>query len=182
LKGWGNEPFLQSTIDGEIEFPDDLTKLDKWLKHPPDIFCAPSKWTYYAESRWLRVISQEDLSERLNRNYKLGGIKKIIPLKRSSSGHINHLLIEGTKGTAEIEKENLIRAIALGRLRSTNFIVEGYGKSSGLPKYFIFWGAGWGHAVGLCQSGAAGMADKKYAYPDILKKYYKDTYIKREGL
>ena len=80
---------------------------------------------------------------------------------------------------AEIEKENLIRGIALGRLRSTNFIVEGYGKKSGLPKYFIFWGAGWGHAVGLCQSGAAGMAEKKHTYSDILKKYYKDTYIKK---
>jgi len=179
LKGWGDIPYWQGVTDGETEPPKDLVELDRWLKHPPDIFCAPSKYTYYAESRWIREIGQEELSERLNRNYKLGGIKKIIPLKRSNSGHINHLLIEGTKGKAEIEKENLIRGIALGRLRSTNFIVEGYGKKSGLPKYFIFWGAGWGHAVGLCQSGAAGMAEKKHTYSDILKKYYKDTYIKK---
>ena len=179
LKGWGDVPYWQGVMDGETEPPRDLVELDRWLKHPPDIFCAPSKYTYYAESRWIRVITQDELSERLNRDYKLGGIKKIVSLKRSSSGHINHLLIEGTKGKAEIEKENLIRGIALGRLRSTNFIVEGYGKKSGLPKYFIFWGAGWGHAVGLCQSGAAGMAEKKHTYHDILKKYYRDTYLKK---
>lgn len=179
LKGWGDVPYWCGVVDVEIDFPDDLTKLDKWLKHPPDIFCAPSKYTYYAESRWMRVITQDELSEQLNRAYNVGGIKKIIPVKRSKSGHINHLVIEGTKGNAEIEKENLIRRLVLGRLRSTNFIVEGYGRSSGVPEYFIFWGAGWGHAVGLCQSGAAGMAEKGFKYPEILKKYYKNTYIKK---
>ncbi|HAX61482.1 MAG TPA: hypothetical protein DCX95_02840 [Elusimicrobia bacterium] len=179
LKNWSDVPYWQGVPCGDILPPVNSAELDRWLKHPPDIFCAPSKYTYYAESRWMRVVEQKDLADWLNRNYKLGGIKKIIPLKRSPSGHINHIRVEGTKGNADIEKENLIRGLTFGRLRSTNFIVECYGKSGGLPKYFIFWGAGWGHAVGLCQSGAAGMAEKKYAYPDILKKYYKDTYLKK---
>lgn len=179
LKGWGYEPFLLGTIDGSGEFSLSLAGFEKWIKNVPDIFCAPSKHTYYAESRWIRIITQEELRERLNRNYNLGGIKRIIPLKRSKSGHINHLRIVGTKGEIEIEKENIIRSIALGRLRSTNFIVEGYGEISGLPEYFIFWGAGWGHAVGLCQSGAAGMVEKGYNYDEILKKYYKGVVIKK---
>jgi SpoIID/LytB domain protein len=84
----------------------------------------------------------------------------------------------GREGEIEIEKENVIRSLALGRLRSTNFIVEGYGTDSGVPKYFIFWGAGWGHAVGLCQSGVAGMSEKGYSYQDILKQYYTGAEIK----
>lgn len=180
LKGWGDEPYLSGIIDGDvISFPKDLTEFELWIKHPPDIFCAPSKYTYYTESRWIKVTTQDELSEILNRSYNLGGIKKIIPLKKSRSGHINHLKIEGTKGMVEIEKENLIRAIALGKLRSTNFIVEGYGTKKGLPQYFIFWGAGWGHAVGLCQSGAAAMAEKGFKYDEILKKYFYGARIKK---
>ncbi|MEW6557441.1 MAG: SpoIID/LytB domain-containing protein [Elusimicrobiota bacterium] len=181
LNGWSDEAYLQGVIDAEIRFPTDLVHFDKWIKHPPEIFCAPSKYTYYAESRWIRVVSQEELTEQLNQTYNPGSIKKIIPIKRSASGHINHLVIEGTNNKIEIEKENLIRQIVLGRLRSTNFIVDCYGKKNGLPEYFIFWGAGWGHAVGLCQSGAAGMAEKGYKYHEILKRYYKDTYIKKLG-
>ncbi|MFH1260068.1 MAG: SpoIID/LytB domain-containing protein [Elusimicrobiota bacterium] len=182
LKGWGIVPYLFGVIDGELNFPKDLTGLEHWIKYPPDIFCAPSPYTYYAESRWIRVISQDELETFLNRNYLLGGIKKIVPLKRSESGHIKLLELTGTKGIVEIEKENLIRDIAFGKLRSTNFTVEGYGMTeTELPRYFIFWGAGWGHAVGLCQSGAAGMAAKGFKYDQILKKYYQNTNLKKMG-
>ena len=181
LKGWGDEPFLIGIYDGDAMQPSGPASYDAWIKHAPDgIFCKPSKYTYYAESRWIRVISQEDIKERLNRTNALGEIKKIIPIKRSKSGHINCLRIEGTKGSVEIEKENVIRMIAPGRLRSTNFIVEGYGGTTdGIPELFIFWGAGWGHAVGLCQSGVAGMTEKGYNYDQILKKYYKDSAIRK---
>ncbi|MBN1383726.1 MAG: SpoIID/LytB domain-containing protein [Elusimicrobia bacterium] len=184
LKGWVHVPYLKGVIDADPSvhsLPDNLEQLTEWLKHPPDIFCAPSKYTYYAESRWIRIIGQDELKEWINRRYKIGGIKKIIPKKRVKSWHIRCLRMEGTDGSVEIEKENLIRSIVSGYLRSTNFLVEGYGEFSGLPKYFVFWGAGWGHAVGLCQSGAAGMAEKGFKYKDILKKYYKDTYIKKMG-
>ena len=36
-------------------------------------------------------------------------------------------------------------------------------------------GAGWGHGVGLCQIGAAVMAEKGYGYRAILAHYYKNT-------
>jgi len=186
LKGWHDEPYLQgvediyvsSTSAKSAAFPDALVKYDRWIKYPPDILCAPSKYTFYAESRWIRIITQQELSLRLNRNHDIGGIRKIIPVKRSASWHINQLMIEGTKGRLQIEKENYIRNLVPGSLRTTNFIVEGYGRKNGLPEYFIFWGGGWGHGVGLCQSGAAGMAVKGYSYRDILRKYYKGAEIK----
>ena len=42
----------------------------------------------------------------------------------------------------------------------------------GMPEYFIFAGAGWGHGVGMCQTGAAGMAHEGYSYSEILNHYY----------
>jgi SpoIID/LytB domain protein len=37
---------------------------------------------------------------------------------------------------------------------------------------FRAWGGGWGHGVGLSQTGAVGMAAKGHGYEEILKHYY----------
>ena len=42
----------------------------------------------------------------------------------------------------------------------------------GIPGPFTLSGAGWGHGVGLCQIGAAVMADKGYKYDAILAHYF----------
>lgn len=42
---------------------------------------------------------------------------------------------------------------------------------------FRLRGAGWGHGVGLCQIGAAMMAEKGYGYRDILAHYYPGSRI-----
>ena len=44
--------------------------------------------------------------------------------------------------------------------------------SDGVPAGFTLRGAGWGHGVGLCQIGAAIMADRGYTYSEILSRYY----------
>jgi stage II sporulation protein D len=38
---------------------------------------------------------------------------------------------------------------------------------------FEAWGGGWGHGVGLSQTGAVGMAAKGDTYEQILKHYYR---------
>jgi SpoIID/LytB domain protein len=40
---------------------------------------------------------------------------------------------------------------------------------------FIFYGAGWGHGVGMCQSGAIAMAKQGKNFEEILKHYYRKT-------
>ena len=37
---------------------------------------------------------------------------------------------------------------------------------------FLLDGRGWGHGVGLCQIGAAVMADRGYAHTEILSHYF----------
>jgi stage II sporulation protein D len=37
---------------------------------------------------------------------------------------------------------------------------------------FLFTGRGWGHGVGMCQTGAYGLAKEGYSYTAILQKYY----------
>jgi stage II sporulation protein D len=37
---------------------------------------------------------------------------------------------------------------------------------------WVFFGRGWGHGVGMCQTGAYGMALEGATYDQILKHYY----------
>jgi SpoIID/LytB domain protein len=42
---------------------------------------------------------------------------------------------------------------------------------------FVLNGAGWGHGVGLCQIGAAVMANQGIGYREILRHYYPGTNV-----
>ena len=50
---------------------------------------------------------------------------------------------------------------------------------SGIPGRFVLTGAGWGHGVGLCQIGAAMMADEGYDYRQILSHYFPGASIEK---
>ena len=74
-------------------------------------------------------------------------------------------LAEGALGSKAVRGELRIRRL-LGRLRSSMFIVRKRGST------FVFHGGGWGHGVGLCQTGATGMAQHGKRYREILRHYY----------
>ena len=58
------------------------------------------------------------------------------------------------------------RILSTSHLYSSAFVIERKGDQ------FIFYGAGWGHGVGLCQIGAAVMGEQGYNYNEILLHYY----------
>ena len=65
-------------------------------------------------------------------------------------------------------------------LYSSAFVVDKiYGADKAVPTKFVLTGAGWGHGVGLCQIGAAVMADEGNSYDEILTHYYKGS-VKRD--
>ena len=71
----------------------------------------------------------------------------------------NHQIAEGVKSSNSDSVQ-----IAEG-VKSSNII-------------FTLIGAGWGHGVGLCQIGAAVMADKGYDYKQILAHYFPNTELR----
>ncbi len=182
LKGWGDEPYLKGISDSEqAGAPQTNMEIEEWLKHSPQVFCNIPKYCYPPEFRWARVFTRKDLEESINRIDEIGQLKAIIPQKRSKSGHINEIEIKGTKKNLVVDKENVIRQIfGLGFLRSTLFLVETKMEKNGTPESFTFYGGGWGHGVGMCQTGAAGMAEKGYNYQDIMKQYYTDISIEKK--
>ena len=61
----------------------------------------------------------------------------------------------------------------LTNLPSTLFFVEPVeDKKNGGGIGFMVYGGGFGHGVGMGQTGAVGMAEKGFSFEEILKHYY----------
>lgn len=124
--------------------------------------------------RWETVYSRAELSELVNRRSGMdfGTITGMDPVSRGGSGRISLLRITGTRGSAVIGKELMIRKVlSESHLKSSAFDMEWQGDK------LILRGRGWGHGVGLCQIGAAVMAHRGYGYKQILSHYYPGTVL-----
>ena len=124
------------------------------------------------------MVPATDLEARLDRSLRIGRLKGILPLKRSTSGHINEVLVRGSRRSRVIDDEMDIRGLlGVGSQRSTLFVIDTEYDTRGRPRGFVFYGGGWGHGVGLCQSGAMGRAERGQSYAQILKAYYQGIEI-----
>ena len=158
----------------------------EWILSSPEAFCNTNDKQilgqvlndYDQETidfyRWKVVYSQDELTALVARHApQLGKIIDLIPLKRGVSGRIYELKIVGENDSIIIGKELEIRKwLSNSHLYSSAFVVEKDDDT------FTLYGAGWGHGVGLCQIGAAVMAEKGYTYKEILAHYYPNTEIK----
>ena len=119
--------------------------------------------------RWRVEYGADELGElvKARLGQDLGRIVDLLPLARGASGRIHRLQIVGSRDTIIIGKElEIRRALSRSHLYSSAFDVD---KAEGR---FVLRGAGWGHGVGLCQIGAAVMANEGKSYQEILAHYY----------
>lgn len=126
--------------------------------------------------RWTVRYKAEELAEivREKSGIDFGEIEELKALKRGPSGRIYELEIVGSKHRMIVGKELEIRKwLSKTCLYSSAFEVERDGTE------WLLQGKGWGHGVGLCQIGAAVMADKGYDYKQILAHYYPGAQLKK---
>ena len=130
--------------------------LAKWLRERPLTHSSNPAYSARAAYRWQLWVPRWELEERLARAgaKEIGEILSLTTAGRGPSGRVKEVLIRGTAGEYRINGDP-IRS-RLGGLRSNLFVVEPKLGPDGRPEYFIFTGGGWGHGVGMCQSGAAG--------------------------
>jgi SpoIID/LytB domain protein len=157
-------------------------KVRRWIDDSPAAWCNatsgdfPSALEYTKKYfRWESTFTQKELAGRIadQTGRDLGAILDLIPLERGVSGRIIRLKIKGTEGETEVEGELQIRrALSPTTLWSACFYVIRERIRNGVPDAFRFKGAGWGHGVGMCQTGAAVLALKGARYEQILKFYY----------
>jgi stage II sporulation protein D len=166
-----NDPKLSSRTE---PLPPD--SLARWLTERPESFSSEPGFHSAAAYRWKMWVSAEEISARLaSRGYEIGRIISLTSRGRGISGRVEKVLVQGTDEDAEVRGDS-IRSV-LGGLRSNLFISEAVLGADGLPESFLFTGGGWGHGVGMDQSGAAGMAAQGWSAEEILAHYYPEAVI-----
>jgi stage II sporulation protein D len=153
-------------------------------------------WSIY--HRWYVRWTVEEMRQVVGRVQLPSGVSFIDPghvyaieaVSRSSSGRIFELhIVTANRGTLVARKDavrSTLRyvtytsggAMVLNSLRSTLVYVEPI--TDPRTKAIVgweAWGGGWGHGVGMSQTGAVGMAEKGRTYPEILGHYYQDAVL-----
>ena len=132
--------------------------------------------------RWKVVYTQTELSEilRTKSGIDFGHIIDFVPIERGKSSRLIKLKIIGTNKTLVVGKELEIRKfLSKSHLYSSAIVIEKSDIQNDIPQKFEIYGAGWGHGVGLCQIGAAVMAEKGHEFDEILLHYFKNAELKK---
>jgi stage II sporulation protein D len=189
-------PYLCSVVDADVphEPVDTEAAAQKWVRTRPDAYCntvdaallrrvLPDFDQETADFfRWRMSYGREELEAILmeKSGIDFGFLQNLVPLARGPSGRIMRLRIEGSKRTITVGKELEIRRwLSPSHLYSSAFCVSVQRDASGLPLRFMLDGAGWGHGVGMCQIGAAVMAEKGHKAESILKHYFRGAELKK---
>jgi len=116
---------------------------------------------------------------------QFGHIKSFKVTKRGKSGSAIELEIDTSTGTWKIKKELVIRSIFknselnLARLKSAKIFFDFKHDAIGLLSLVTVHGLGWGHGVGMQQTGAQGWAKKGKTYKEILAHYFQSSDISK---
>lgn len=142
-----------------------------WINASPDVFCNPDNGTklplFSQENfRWQKKYELSSVANMISDDSLKGKLLKINPKKRGPSGRIYHAMFVFESDTMEVKGELNIRQKWKPALRSSCFYTEVNNDS------LYIYGAGWGHGVGMCQSGAISQAKQGFQYPQILQHYY----------
>jgi SpoIID/LytB domain protein len=146
-----------------------------------DDFCSWAK-NYTWEETWSKEELERNISLYLDSlsllpHFGFGNLIDLIIKERSPSGRIEVLEVVTDSGTYQIYRDKIRWALKRGSdpnliLPSTLFDLEIQRGFDNSIQWITAKGHGNGHGVGMCQTGAIGMARKGYSYEDILTHYY----------
>lgn len=183
---WGEEqrPYLRARPDGPAPSPSHVDGLDErelasFLDSPPESWSRIPRAA--STFRWTRTYSGDALTEAVVRRYPdVGRVRSVEVHERDPSGRVVRLRVRGDDGAVTIERELNVR-LALGverPLPSALMLFEVEHTESGHVAEIRIRGGGFGHGVGMCQSGAVGMANQGHDYEAILENYYRGAQLR----
>lgn len=146
--------------------------------------------SWYASYPSYVKTKQKDGSYKSQKISSIGKLKNVTIVERKKSGLASVLQIKGSKNTVRIYGGERLRYILSPG--SNPIVKKNGGKVSGmssLPSSFFYvkkskkkytiYGGGYGHGVGMSQTGAYQMGREGYSYVKILHHYFKNVQIKR---
>jgi peptidoglycan hydrolase-like amidase len=135
----------------------------------------PSADRYSRLAEWQVHKTRQEI-EMAFRSLNLGEIRGMRVIERGPSERPVTTEITGSLRKANVRALNLRTMLGL---RDSLFYFDEERNSKGELIGMSFYGAGWGHGVGMCQVGAYGMALDGAMYDQILKKYYTGIELKK---
>ncbi|MBW3571519.1 MAG: SpoIID/LytB domain-containing protein [Gemmatimonadetes bacterium] len=196
LDGAAPIAYLQAVPDAERgEAFSRVPSLEVFKSHPnPTSLRAAGEGDYESDwsryHRWTFEWSAAEISAVISRHAQrdVGRVLEINVLERGPSGRV--LVIEyvtengifrSTRNGIRSSLQFINASGAYENLRSTLFFIEPV-KDPRTREVVGFkaYGGGWGHGVGLSQTGAAGMATRGRSYDEILRHYYQGIDLVRE--
>ena len=125
--------------------------------------------------RWKKTVSNEKIQNSLIKNQLIEEKSDLIDLKiinRGISGRVTRFEIKSLDFEQPIilVKDDIRRILSF--LPSNLFTINKLNDN-----LWLFKGGGFGHGVGLSQSGAIEMAELGFTYEQILNHYYQGTKI-----
>jgi len=127
--------------------------------------------------RWTLILSPDELASGVDRRSPVGMPCTVLGLERSDGGYLKRVRVVGASGDYTVSGDS-IRS-ALKGLKSDLFYVEARFDAQGRTVALLFHGGGWGHGVGLSQSGAQAMAKAGLDEQAILRHYFPDDSARR---
>jgi SpoIID/LytB domain protein len=127
-------------------------------------FARPSKF------RWEKHLTAAQVNA-FTQSLEVGPVQAMTLSERGVSGRASVLTLSGEKGATQVRGELNIRRL-FGMLNSSMAVVEPARDAEGQITGWVFRGGGWGHGVGMCQTGAIGRAEAGQRYQEILRHYY----------
>ncbi len=139
--------------------------------------CRLSSFAQLTKFRWEKRFTSKEVDEKLA-FFNIGKVFAMTVTERGVSGRARLLAISGDLGATQLRGELTIRR-AFGMLNSSMFELKAERDAKGRPTSWVFTGGGWGHGVGLCQTGAIGRADAGQSYREILEHYFNGAQVAR---
>lgn len=175
----GRDDFIDWENSGKFIVGINEKNIKDFIDNPPKTYSAVSSFSKPSVFRWKQNYTKKDIqkfTDKYIEKYNLSKkckFKDLIHKGRGISGRIVALQIVcvNKSDNLTIYGELEIRKY-LGFLKSSMFYMnKKYNKKKEIES-IEFVGGGWGHGVGMCQTGAIGMAESEKDYTYILKHYY----------
>ena len=182
-------PYLRGVPDAQRgKAFENVPSLDVFIRHanPTNLRARAAgdfeaDWSVY--HRWVVTWTFDEMAQALSSSFatSVAQVDSIVVTDRADHGRVREIVfytdagaLVGTKDGIRSRLPYFNSAGTLSSLRSTLFFIEPW-KERGSVIGWKAYGGGWGHGVGMSQTGAVGMATKGATYQEILAHYYQGS-------
>jgi len=129
---------------------------------------------YNPTAHWRVEYTEADLLATVRKRIKVGGIRDL-KADYNDQGRVLDLTLLDSQGIPHRVRGMHIR----GLLGLKDNVFRWLTVGQGTQRRWIFYGRGWGHGLGMCQTGAYGMALEGATFQQILQHYYPGMSLQR---